>query len=199
MQTKTSFEIDKFLDDQEIKFLHSFIKNIPDQKNSGNEFKAFTNGFEYNLLHPSIRQKIEKQIGKQQCTISMILKEYHPWYIHTDYAKNDSHEPSWAVLIPLEFTTDTHTVVFAEQEKKTFNEYKNNHKEKNFKFNKHQKNLMSHIDETDLQYVSDPIFYKWKTGNLIAWDRKFLHCSDNFKRQPGDYKIALVIFYCRND
>jgi hypothetical protein len=36
--------------------------------------------------------------------------------------------------------------------------------------------------------------YKWKIGSVIAWDRKLLHCSDNFLVNGVKEKTALVIF-----
>jgi len=130
----------------------------------------------------------------------MILKEHVPWPIHSDYSgKNDRNKPTWAILIPLDYSTDTHTVIFAEKEMQNLSNDKNNNKVKNHTFSEKELDLLSHIKKEDLQYVSDPIFYQWKIGSLICWQRNLLHCSDNFTTNKNDYKIALVAFFCEDD
>ena len=195
-----SFAVDGFLEDNELSFLKSLCDKIPNAQNSGEEFFAYTNGFEYNLLPVTIRQKIQEKIGENTVTVSMILKEYHPWNIHSDYpGKSDKYQPSWAVLIPISFSRETHTVVFPQKEKISFRNYKNLNKETNYHYTQQQIKLLSHISESDLNYVSDPVFYKWQPGKLIAWKRDRLHTSDNFKIQKDDHKVALVIFFSNND
>lgn len=195
-----SFAVDGFLEDNELSFLKKLCDKIPNSPNSGDEFCAYTNGFEYNLLPVTIRQKIQEKIGENTVTVSMILKEYHPWNIHSDYpGKSDKYQPSWAVLIPISFSRETHTVVFPQKEKISFMNYKNLNKETNYHYTQQQIKLLSHISESDLNYVSDPVFYKWQPGKLIAWKRDRLHTSDNFKIQKDDHKVALVIFFSNND
>lgn len=195
-----TFAIENFLEDDELSFLKKLCDKVPNKKNSGEEFLAYTNGFAYELLPITIRQKIQEKIGANTVTVSMILKEYHPWSIHSDYSgKDDKHQPSWAVLIPITFSRDTHTVVFPQKEKISFNSYKNSNKETNYQYTQQQIKLLSHISESDLNYVSDPVCYKWQPGKLIAWKRDRLHTSDNFKFEDDDHKVALVIFFCNND
>lgn len=194
-----SFEVENFLEINELNFLKILCDKIPDKKNSGNEFKAHTNGFEFDLLPSTLKNKIQTLIGKHTASVTMILKEYTPWVIHTDYPKNDVFKPSWAILIPLDFSNDTHTVIFPQKEKNSFQEYKQKNKKTNYQYNQTELTLLSHIPHDDLNYVSDPIFYKWQIGKLIAWKRDLLHTSDNFKHQNDDYKIALVAFFCSND
>ncbi len=196
---KDSFEVENFLDEHELDFVKTLCDKIPNRKNSGDEFNAYTNGFDYNLLPPSIKNKIADYIGSQNVTVSMILKEYHPWTIHTDYPKNDVFSPSWALLIPIDFSNLTHTVIFPQKEKKSFKNFKTNNQKMDFKYTQHQLNLLGHIPQDDLNYVTDPMFYEWKPGKLIAWKRDLLHTSDNFKMKEDDYKIALVAFFSKDD
>lgn len=197
--TTYSFEVQKFLNTSEIDYLKKLSDAIPNKNNAGNEFVAYTNGFDYNFLMPSIKQKIEEQIGKNQSTNCMILKEQEPWRIHTDFPKNDINAPTWAVLVPIEFSNDTHTVIFAETENVSFKNFKNNNSKKTHNYDEKQIKLLDHIDSEDLEYVSDPTFYKWEVGKLIAWKRNYLHCSDNFKQTKNSYKNALVVFFCHHD
>lgn len=194
-----SFELANFLDTTEINDLEKLCLRVPDKKNNGEVFHAYTNGFDYNVLPPSIKQKIEDQIGKHTATQCMILKEYDPWGIHTDYRKNDVNTPTWAILIPIEFSNETHTVVFAETENISFENFKNNNSKKHYTYTEQQLGQLKHISHEDLQYVSEPISYKWEPGKLIAWKRNYLHCSDDFKKTKDSYKNALVVFFCQND
>lgn len=199
LNLKGSFEVENFLDEHELNFVKTLCDKIPNSENSGNEFHAYTNGFDYNFLPPSIKNKITDCIGSQNVTVSMILKEYHPWAIHTDYPKDDVFLPSWALLIPIDFSNVTHTVIFPQQEKESFKNFKTHNKKLNHNYTQHQLDLLSHISQDDLAYVSDPMFYEWKPGKLIAWERDLLHTSDNFKIKKDDYKIALVAFFSKDD
>ena len=197
---KDSFEIDNFLDNDELQLIKKLCDIIPNKENSGDEFKAYTNGFDFKFLPSTIKNKIQKQIGGgHSVTVSMILKEFDPWSIHTDYSKKDVFKPSWALLIPIDFSNVTHTVVFPQKEKESFQQFKKNNKKTNYQYTKTQLDLLSHISQDNLSYVSSPIFYQWKIGKLIAWKRDLLHTSDNFKTKKDDYKIALVAFFCKDD
>jgi len=86
-------------------------------------------------------------------------------------------------------------VIFNEESQVDFdNGYINTHEtlEKNARYL--YNDLCSHCDEHKLGYVSVRNIYKWHPGSVIYWDRKLLHCSDNFLRNNIKTKIGLVIF-----
>jgi hypothetical protein len=54
-------------------------------------------------------------------------------------------------------------------------------------------NICSELNNR-LEYVSLYDAYKWYLGSVIYWDRKMLHCSDNFLKNGLAEKNALVLF-----
>lgn len=155
--------------------------------------KAYTTGIDskFNQIIKSILS-IEPVIGDYEIHVSMLLEEFTPWVIHTDYNKGDDN-PGYAVLIPLE-TVDSNTVIFNEECLDDFELYKktNTHKENNASSLK--SSILSHIDKEDLKYVSVKSIEKWEKGKLIVWDRKLLHTSDNFLQNNIETKRAFVMF-----
>jgi hypothetical protein len=129
----------------------------------------------------------------------MYLKEVKPWRIHSDYVKGDI-DPDLAMLIPLEifpsFDNKTHTVIFNEE-----CTYENNFTEFLSKHQKIDNNAVgiaeqhcSHVNPAVLEYLSFAQAHEWEPGALIYWDRKLLHCSDNFLKNGVTEKRALVLF-----
>jgi len=66
------------------------------------------------------------------------------------------------------------------------------------------------MEEADSEALLDPLWahacqpkYSWKNewqkGDLIAWDRNLLHCSDNFSAGGMKQKTALVLFLNRDE
>jgi hypothetical protein len=181
----------------EITNICSELNKLSNQSNQG-EFFAYTNGFSrQDLIYPFIKKvvisKLEILIGKKiNLTVGMLLKAQIPWLIHTDYVKNDQH-PDLALLIPL-MTANTHTVVFEQKCVDSFGEFiKTNKKLDNNAKNLHT-TLCSHESLDRLEYVSLYDAYKWYLGSVIYWDRKMLHCSDNFLKNDLTEKNALVLF-----
>ena len=185
--------------EDEIKFISNALSRLPNAENSG-EFFGYTNGFRENdLIYPLIKRKVmtklENVLGCQlKLTHGMLLKEEKPWPIHSDYSKGDSN-PGTAIIIPLNTVeVNTHTVVFNEECTTGLKDYilNNNKLEHNAKdlYN----NLCSHETIDNLEYVSLMGAYKWIPGSIIFWDRKLLHCSDNFLQNGLDTKTGLVIF-----
>lgn len=192
-----SFTIANFLSDNELESINKLSNAIPNSKNKGH-FKAYTNGFDYELLPKSIRNKIKDCIGEQDPTISMILKETQPWGIHTDFQKEgETTSPTWALLIPIDYSGKTHTVIFNEESDENYlSDYKKTHPKKTYSYTDEQLDLLAHCDHEDLDWVTNPKFYRWQRGDLIAWRRSLWHSSDNFKKDEHDYKTALVLFFC---
>jgi hypothetical protein len=128
----------------------------------------------------------------------MFLEEFAPWTVHSDFFKNDN-KPYYALLIPLKFDSkDTHTVVFNELGDKE--EWKEKlDVDKNYPYTTRELELLSHVNPAILTKLSLQRFYKWRTGELIAWDRNLLHASDNFLLGGLEQKTALVMFLNRDE
>ena len=196
---KNSFEIDAFLDKQEVQALSKFYQTLPKTINSGSENKAYTTGFPWaSMPIKSIKNKLENVFSTVNVTVAMFLEEYIPWGVHTDYFKDDK-SPFYAVLIPLEFEDkDTHTIIFNEQA--TSKDWKFNLlTDIGYEYTEHELTLLNHIDQELLKKISIDSVYKWEKGKMIAWHRNYLHTSDNFKNTGMKKKLALVIFLNNDD
>jgi len=194
-------QILSLFDQKDLVEIKRALMMLPDATNSGTIHHAYTNGFSPgDRITPFIKHRvirpIEQKLGKKlSLTHGMLMKETTPWQIHTDYIKEDSN-PDMALAIPLNTDPmETHTVIFNEESQVDFdNGYINTHEtlEKNARYL--YNDLCSHCDEHKLGYVSVRNIYKWHPGSVIYWDRKLLHCSDNFLRNNIKTKIGLVIF-----
>jgi len=194
-----SFSVGNFITEQEISVLLKFYATLPKTLNTGRDKNAWTTGFQIQSIPlKNFKSRVEKVFGKCNVTVSMFLQEFKPWQVHTDWFKQDK-TPYYAFLVPLEFGEGvTHTVVFNElgvdedwREKLT--------KDKNYNYTKKELELLSHDDTDIVRKISVDKFYKWNKGELIAWHRKLLHCSDNFAVGGLEQKTALVVFLNQDD
>jgi len=194
-----SFTVRDFISEQEIKTLLNFYATLPKTLNTGKTKSAWTTGFPAEVIPLSnFKSRLEKVFGKCNVTVSMFLQEFKPWTVHSDWFKQDK-KPYYAFLVPLEFGEKvTHTVVFNELGvDENWNEKLTT--DKNYNYTKEELELLSHDKPDRLRKISVDKFYKWTKGELIAWHRKLLHCSDNFLVRGLEQKIALVLFLNQDD
>ena len=185
--------------EDEINLISTGLHKLSDAKNTG-DFFAYTNGFTKNdLIYPAMKKivldKLENVFNRPLHLVhGMLLKEKRPWDIHTDYIKGDN-SPDMAILISLN-TEDlnTHTVVFNEECTDNFDSFILNNNKLEINAKDLYNNLCSHETVDRLEYVSLMGVYKWISRSIIYWDRKLLHCSDNFLQNNVNEKIALVLF-----
>ena len=194
---ENSFEINSFLNDQEIELLLKFYDTLPRTLNSGETKKAYTTGFPIETFPiNNFIPRLKNVFGDFDTTVAMFLEEFTPWGVHTDFVKEDN-VPYYAVLIPLD-TKDTHTVIFNEQG--TDRDWKKKlTADSGHMYTEQQLNLLSHVDNDLLKKLSVDKVYKWQKGNIIAWHRNLLHSSDNFSMHGLEQKTALVLFLNRDD
>jgi hypothetical protein len=118
-----------------------------------------------------------------------------PCQIHSDYGHDDSDSdinPSIVILIP--FQSDSHTIVFNQECLTHFRDYKLTHSPLVDNGIDPVRDGLTHIDPANLAYVSIKSKEKWEEGKLIVFDRKLLHCSDDFKATVAK-KEAAVLWY----
>jgi len=200
MQHKHAGQLLDVFQPEEIQSVLAALTKLKDAPNIGEQFKAYTNGFQpTDLIYPFIKRKILDRLETLldrpiRLVHGMLLKEKKPWGIHTDYVKGDTN-PDMGILIPLnEQPVDTHTVVFNESCTDNFDIYmSNNTKSINNAVDIHD-TLLSHETTERLEYVSLLGAFKWHPGSVIYWDRKLLHASDNFLKNNVSEKTALVLF-----
>lgn len=182
----------------EIQEIHQVLTKLQNTPNTGEEFYAYTNGFTsadpiFLYIKKKVISKLEKLVNEKiNITVGMYLKEKNPWTIHTDYVKNDKH-PKGAFLIPL-VEENTHTVIFNEECTDHFSLFKKTNKKLQNNAKNIRDTLCSHESDNHLELVSLFAAYRWHLGSVIYWDRKMLHCSDNFLQNGVTEKHALVIF-----
>jgi hypothetical protein len=194
-----SFSVKNFINKEEIKILLDFYSTLPKTFNSGKEKNAYTTGFPIDTMPlQEFRTRLEDVFGKFNVTVSMFLEEFVPWTVHSDFFKNDTN-PYFALLIPLKFDDkETHTVVF--NELGNHKDWRSNLRiDKNYPYTRRELELLSHVDSSILSKLSLHRFYKWRPGELIAWDRNLLHTSDNFLLGGMEHKTALVMFLNRDE
>ena len=194
-----SFSIKEFINKEQIETLLDFYDTLPKKLNKATEKKAYTTGFPIDTIPLSgFRAMLEDVFGKFDVTVSMFLEEFVPWTVHSDFFKDDRN-PYYALLVTLNFDIkETHTVVF--NELGHTRDWKSSlNVEKKYRYNKRELGLLSHIDPSMLSKLSIHRFYKWSPGDLIAWDRKLLHASDNFLLGGMEQKTALVLFLNRDE
>jgi len=114
-----------------------------------------------------------------------------------------------AFLIPLSVNEDmsqvgkTNTVIFNEEDvytddknpiKQWSNElWKNNRVQKENNSLSLGSGLLSHLSVENLECLTIKIIANWKSGCVVYWNEKYLHCSDNFIKNGVISKQALVI------
>lgn len=194
-----SFRVENFITEQEISVLLKFYATLPKTLNTGRDKNAWTTGFPIKSIPlKNFKSRVQKVFGKCNFTVSMFLQEFKPWIVHSDWFKQDN-KPYYAFLVPLEFGDKvTHTIVFNElgvhvdwRQKLT--------EDKGHDYTKKELELLSHESADMLRKISVDKFYKWNKGELIAWHRKLLHCSDNFAVGGLEQKTALVVFLNQDD
>ena len=200
MQHKHAGQLLDVFQIDEIQSVLTALTKLKDAPNSGEQFKAYTNGFQpTDLIYPFIKRKILDRLETLldrpiRLVHGMLLKEKKPWGIHTDYVKGDTN-PDMGILIPLNsLLVNTHTVIFNEFCTNTFGTYMSNNEKLIINATDMHDTLLSHETKERLEYVSLLGAFKWHPGSVIYWDRKLLHASDNFLKNNVTEKTALVLF-----
>jgi hypothetical protein len=176
------------------------LSDAPCRNQKSNLSYGYTNGFKvgdpmYLAIKKIVIQRIELLLEKKiQLHVGMILKSISPFTIHSDYLRDDLN-PDLAILIPLNLTAlETHTVVFNEECLDDFSLYLSRTGQLEVNAKSLHKTICSHETEHRLERVSVQGIYKWLPGSVIYWDRKLLHCSDNYIDRDIKEKRALVLF-----
>ena len=191
-----SFEISNIVSSEEVNDLLNYYSSLD---TSMDNLKAYTTGFPIEESPFNyISNRLKKDLGDFNVTVTMFLESHKPWNAHTDYVKDDNN-PFYAILIPLDHTHETYTVIFNELSYAGTEEHHTAHlPEINTNFTKFERDLLYHIPEEKLKKLSIDKAIKWKTGDAICWRRDVLHCSGYFA-SSFDKRIALVLFLNRDE
>lgn len=146
-----------------------------------------------------LEPKIEKLFGRKLLVgTSHILESLKPYKLHNDtHHRNNSENPEYVLLIPID-NTDSSTIVFNEsyEDSNEFSDYKSTVEHvPSFSLDPAFCNqYLSHINPKDLRYLTLKDAFKWQKGGLIAFDRRYFHCSNNFKRDDVESKQCIIIW-----
>ena len=188
---KDIIEIDNFLSADEFDLLKKFSIKLISQDTTSNTNGTIGFVYEKSIIKKLIDNKLKRVLKPFHVHQSMVLNEVSPWAIHTDWHKGDKN-PYCAVLLPIDFDDkDTHTIVF--NEIGYDDDWKSTQEPKNTTWSARELELLSHISESTRDLVTLKKTMKWESRKLIVWDRKLLHCSDNFIKETVK-KTALVLF-----
>jgi len=199
-----SFKLENVFNSDEITLLKKGLDKLPNTITTWSEnlvnysyLNAFDkNHFVYPLIKKVVINKLEDKLKKKiQVSQGFYWKTRNAAIIHTDYGKTfgDEKNPSGNYLIP--FTEgNTHTIVFNEECTDSFEEYIQQNKELENNATHLFNDYCTHETYERLKYVSLLNIYKWDIGSVIHWDRKLLHCSDNFLNNGLLEKSALLLF-----
>jgi hypothetical protein len=151
---------------------------------------------ENNNIFEIVNEKIEKITGiKQKVIQSYILESYYPFEVHTDLGPVHHEDPAYTFIIPLD-DYDTNTIVFNEYHETSseLQDFKDSYTgELTLRIPKDIAIRLSHLYPTDLRYLTVKNVCKWAKGSLIAFDRRYYHCSDNYLKTGVENKKALLI------
>jgi len=191
-----TIEIENFLNNNDFELLKQFSNKLISQATASSKNGTIGFVYEAGLLNKLIDHKLRKILKPFSVHRSMILNEISPWAIHTDVHIGDKN-PDFGVVLPIVFNDkNTHTIVF--NETGYDDDWKETQTLKNTIWSNQELQLLSHINKSNLQYVTLNKTLKWMSRKLIGWDRKLLHCSDNFINET-EKKTALVLFLSENE
>lgn len=158
------------------------------------------NDVNYSHIKKLLYETLEPIIGDFQVSANHILDSRLPWDIHNDYVTykdNNNLKPYCAIMIPL-VTVPAKTIFF-----KQWAPYKEfiKYKKENSYIKDHVpieqwKSLLSHCRITDRYYLSIDTVYEWKRGDLVIFDCKQWHASDDYREKIANKK-AIIIFTCK--
>jgi hypothetical protein len=144
-----------------------------------------------------ISPKLKETFGKDFIiSHSHILKSFEPYSVHTDFSQNKIlHKklvPAYTFIIPMH-DYNSHTIVFEESsEIKDFDpsEWPTINKIDDATHDQY----FSHFDRDHTKRLTIKEIFNWKKGSLHACDRRYYHCSDNYKKNGHDTKHAIIMW-----
>lgn len=155
----------------------------------------FVNGFgkddpRYPKFSTTIMPRFEHYFGTKLNLYQVrLLNSKEPLRLINDVDRGDTN-PGMTILIPLHPTAPdqsfTRTVVFNQAEVST-EELENNAEHL-------QRTTLLHLSSSTLRKVSVKEIHNWEHSSAIWWDRRLLHCSDDFRLNDIAGKTALVLF-----
>ena len=148
-------------------------------------------------IKASLDEILHPLLGNYVSMASYLLESQLPWDVHNDYiieCKHTDIEPYYAVMIPLE-TVSTRTVFFDQWAAyKDFGRYKQEHGPiPNHVPHTEWSDMLGHCRAMDRFFLSIHKVYEWQRGDLVLFDRKQWHASDDYRSRLKS-KRAIILF-----
>ena len=195
----------KLFTDNEIDYLRDNIYDRGNKYEDFNDKNILTSYYYtwkfYNKDFTDIKEIIEPKI-KSVIDVDLIYDHTHilhsllPYNLHTDWyqermIKNDAIVPAYTIIIPLD-NYDSSTFVFnqSDTDKKLSNLDRSKVLE-NCVPHEIRNGQLSHVKQSELDFLSIKEQFKWTKGSLHACDRRHVHCSDNYSE---NFKSAIIIW-----
>lgn len=145
------------------------------------------------ILEPKIKTVIDVDLIYDH---THILHSILPYSLHTDWyqermIKSDKVVPAYTIIIPLD---DYNSSTFVFQQSDTDKELSNLDRTKILEDcvpHEIREKSLSHIKQSELDFLSIKEQFYWTKGSLHACDRRYVHCSDNYSE---DFKSAIIIW-----
>jgi len=200
-----SKQIENFLTPEEVKEITRLIESQSTVSIMSGDYGAQTTGpliatnynWEYHdpatadiraILEPKFEQVFGKKLQVQK---SHILEATIPFMLHGDYLHPGNTKdtiPEYTIIIPLG-TYNSSTVVFNESIEHTneFKEYRKQFSERpTLKLDpKFCLQELGHLEKNDLYYLTLKEIFPWTSGNMLAMDRRYFHCSSKAADKRG--------------
>lgn len=151
---------------------------------------------------PQVRELLTPELapllGDFAVDRSHILDARLPWDIHNDTVircEVKDTVPQAVVMIPLQ-DCDAKTVVFDQHaDYDNFGRYRENNKPiPNHVPVDLWNHLLSHCWPKDRFWLSIQAIYEWRSGDIVIFDRRQWHASDNFLDRGLEGKRAIILF-----
>ena len=214
MELLHSKTVENFLSDSEIEKIQNLILDVSindeyyQTVGGTDKLVAQYNIWNYNAdnakgIRDILDTKFNKIFNNKSIILnSHILNAHYPYQLHSDYVHTDiknnitEYRPGYTFIIPLE-TYDSRTYIFNEYLEKTneFSVFKEHYQgELSLRLDKSDAKRLSHIHPTELFYLTLKEVFYWNKGSLHAFDRRYIHCSDNFLKTKHQIKRGLILW-----
>ena len=193
---------------EELREVEKIVSQLPnpfvDTAETNNKFYGINEEHKlYNFFSKKIFSKIQQYTGPEvKLLFGSLLVSINPFGLHSDYYHKRLGEPYMAFLVPLTDDVLTHTIIFNEEDtsvshghptEKRGREPKEPRTIKENNALPYKEEYLSHISEDELRRVTLQNILRWKIGNVIFWDEKLVHCSDNYVKHGKAEKRAFVL------
>ena len=140
-----------------------------------------------NEVYHMVKDEVEKELGKMYPTYGVFANSMMPMTEHVDIDpthKDFNKSPAYSILIPLESDYVASTVVWNAVKKDQSKIISSTNidvlEDADYTYSQAEQKLVSHcVKLMKSNTVGKPYIFKSVKGNVICWNRKYIHASGN--------------------